>query len=92
MSDTTSAWRYLPLQVGNVWEYERYEQECYFDSPCDPEEFRGYLRRVVERDSVVAGENYALVVEETFTPSGLPVQALQYLVRFDSLSARLYAR
>lgn len=25
--DTTSAWRYFPLDVGNVWEYEAYSEE-----------------------------------------------------------------
>ena len=90
--DTTSAWRYFPLEVGSVWEYERYEEQCYIDWPCDPEEFEGYLRRSVEGDSVVAERKYALVVEETFAPGGLPEQTSRQLVRFDTLTARLYAR
>ena len=90
--DTTSAWRYFPLEVGNVWEYERRTENCYFDQPCDPVEFQGYLRRVVSEDSVVEGQRYAIVHEREFYPDGQPGIGFERLVRFDTLDAHLYSR
>jgi hypothetical protein len=50
------------------------------------------MRRSVAGDSVAGDEWYAVVVENLFTPGGQLVRTSQNLVRFDTLSARLYAR
>ena len=33
--DITSAWRYFPLGVGSVWEFDDYFEQCHLDGPCE---------------------------------------------------------
>ena len=36
--DTTSAWRYAPLAVGDVWEYESWIETCQGPNICTREQ------------------------------------------------------
>jgi hypothetical protein len=78
-SDTTSAWRYLPLEVGNVWEYgggilgvPRYE------------------RHEVVGDTLINGRTYFRYEHVEVNQSGSPIgeRDVAY-VRFDTTAAAL---
>lgn len=91
--DTTDASRYLPFHLGNVWEYERWE-----DRDCSPEwppicqhEHVGYFRREVVGDSTVEGTTYWQVEETRYNLNGLPTALPTALVRFDTTAARAYS-
>lgn len=79
--DTTAPWRYYPLAVGNVWEYEARP------SSVEPPAF---VRRVVERDTVVDGRRY--FVQVTYVAAGRDapfVYQSRSVVRFDTTAARV---
>ena len=86
--DTTSAWRYFPLEVGNVWEYEVYEETCDFDGNCSDALLTGYVQRAVVGEVLVEGRSYVEVLERRFTPEEEEASADRRLVRFDTLAAR----
>lgn len=88
--DTTDAHRYLPLAVGNVWEYERWEDVCEPEPPfCEPEP-NGFFRRLVRGDTTLSGTAYWIIRESYFTVAGAPSGTREYLVRYDSSEARAY--
>lgn len=79
--DTTSAWRYFPLEVGNVWEYEGY-------GPLTPEDHRWE----VVGDTLLEGRHYFAAIRECISecfPTSVPTG---YLFRFDSTAARVVVR
>ncbi|MEM1054002.1 MAG: T9SS type A sorting domain-containing protein [Bacteroidota bacterium] len=88
MEDTTSAWRYYPLHVGDAWEYE-VEAEAGFGV------FIYTVTRLVRRDTVVDGTPYALLEQRAYdvgaAPGG-PPSFSRYLVRFDTSRARIVTR
>jgi hypothetical protein len=90
--DTTDAWRYLPFHLGNVWEYERWEdRDCSPTWPpiCDPEPV-GFLRREVVRDTVFNSEPAWIVRDSQFSTGGHPSYQTEWIVRFDTSAARAY--
>src|SRR5690606_427303 len=59
--DTTSAWRYYPLQVGNVWQYDEVEEGPYggcWSTPC-----RFLAEEEVVSDTLVGGQRYFVIVK-----------------------------
>jgi hypothetical protein len=86
--DTTSAWRYLPLEVGNVWEYEVYEETCDVDGSCSDALLTGYVQRAVVGEILVEGRLYVEVLERRFSSEKEVTSSNQRLVRFDTLAAR----
>ncbi len=88
--DTTDAWRYLPFHLGDVWEYERWEDECAPYPPfCDSESV-GFLRRTVVGDTTLSGITYWQVEETRFDLGGVPSASHTLLIRFDTTEARAY--
>lgn len=74
-ADTTAAWRYYPLEVGNVWEYE---------NPNGPYPSTFYQRRIVG-DTTVQGRRYFVREwRSTAAPSAPPSRDY---VRFDTVTA-----
>jgi hypothetical protein len=84
--DTTSAWRYFPLEIGNVWEYESNYYAC--PQGCGSDELLGYRRWMVVRDSVLDGVRYFVLREEEFSAEGEVAGLRDRLVRFDASVAR----
>lgn len=85
--DTTEAWRYFPLEIGNVWEY-RVEIELV-----PPDCFPGctqYWRRTVVGDSTIGEITYNKVLREIFNLSGEEVDSSHEYYRLDTLSATIY--
>ncbi len=90
--DTTSAWRYFPLEVGNVWEYDDFYEQCDLDDHCDGPDHVQSVRWWVRGESVHDGIRYFDVRVEGFAPDGEPTGGpFDYALRFDSASARLAA-
>jgi hypothetical protein len=88
--DTTSAWRYLPLEVGNVWEYESWYQ--YGGDP----ELTGYTRFAVVGDTTMptqmgddppAERHYFKVLRERLHPDGGTWDTGVIWLRFDTTRA-----
>jgi hypothetical protein len=75
--DTTDAWRYFPLEVGNVWEYECW---CIDDI---------YRRHSVPADTLVDGARYFLYHIEVFEPTGSLIEEETLVLRFDTLTATI---
>ncbi len=85
--DTTAAWRYLPLPLGAVWEYEHWVEECPMFPICDIR-VTGYSQQRVVGDSLVGGRTYAVVRTQGIGPGG----SRDDLVRFDTAAAHGVAR
>ncbi len=85
--DTTSAERYLSLEVGNVWEYESWIEECLDIEFCYTE-LVGYQRWTVEQDSVVEAQAYKVLAQQGFNLEGEGGLVRRILVRFDEAQAR----
>lgn len=85
--DTTSAWRYVPLELGNVWVYDIRQLEDI--SPCLPCEYSE--RREVTGTITAGGRDYFQTsVSRTGTlPDGVPV-AETFYVRFDTTAATAF--
>src|SRR5690606_33428528 len=85
--DTTSAWRYYPLQVGNVWQYDEVEEGPYggcWSTPC-----RFLAEEEVVSDTLVGGQRYFVIVKtraQTY-PEPSPPETFRYAIRFDTLGA-----
>ena len=79
--DTTAPWRYYPLAVGNVWEYEGEEA---------PLRVNPLEQVAVVKDTVASGRRY-FVLQNTYTERGDTVNVSRYLVRFDTASATVRA-
>ena len=77
--DTTSAERYFPLEVGNVWEYEVSEEGVVTRE-----------RRTVTEEEVIDGVRYFRYLSERIDRAGEPTgdRSAVYL-RFDTLSATI---
>ncbi|MEP0548355.1 MAG: T9SS type A sorting domain-containing protein [Rhodothermales bacterium] len=89
-ADTTSAWRYLALDVGNVWEYERWADVCAPEPPfCEPEP-DGFTRIRVLGDTTLDGTAYWIIREARIRQSGTLAWTQDALVRYDSTEARAY--
>jgi hypothetical protein len=90
-TDTTSVWRYFPLAVGDVWEYERWEGRL------DEPSFEGYTRRSVVGDTTLFTEDegegahrrYFELLSKAFGPDGTATGEALYLVRFDTTRAMI---
>ena len=65
--DTTTAWRYMPLEIGNRWEY----RVAYSHTGWDPYALQYYERWSIHRDSLIAGRRYLVVQTERFSPGGV---------------------
>lgn len=71
-ADTTGAWRYFPLEVGDVWEYDG---------------LAGNERRTVTGDTLIEDVRFFRYVRQTISETGLPVGLPDVLyARFDTLS------
>ncbi|HLT47375.1 MAG TPA: T9SS type A sorting domain-containing protein [Rubricoccaceae bacterium] len=85
--DTTAAWRYFPLQIGNVWEYD----EAWWLYPA----FYRYVSiEEVVADTLIENEVY-FVIETTrvqTVPEPLPPEIYFDFVRFDTLASTLVWR
>lgn len=77
--DTTSAWRYFPLEVGNVWEYEGLGLLNYSSD----------YRLTVESEVEVEGKQYFVVGDETL--DGSP-SVTRSTVRYDASTGHIVAR
>lgn len=90
IADTTSAWRYLALEVGNVWEYERWEDMCAPEPPfCEPEP-NGFLRRRVVEETLLGDTTFFVVEDAYFSGTRTRTRSSEVLVRFDTTEARAY--
>ena len=70
--DTTAPWRYYPLAVGNVWEYEDDD---------------GLLKRSeVVKDTTALGRRY-FIVHNALAQGGRMISVFRDIVRFDTASA-----
>lgn len=79
--DTTSAWRYFPLEVGNVWEYEG---EDYYEGTLE------HQRWAVTADTLIGAVRYFRLAWQQVDTEGAPAGPLHTAhVRFDSLSTAL---
>ncbi|MEM1043760.1 MAG: T9SS type A sorting domain-containing protein [Bacteroidota bacterium] len=79
--NTTSAERYFPLEVGNVWEYEGFD--LIGEKPI-------YQRRTITRDTLVAGQRYFRYDRAVLNEEGDVVGSLGALyVRFDTLATAI---
>lgn len=89
--DTTSAWRYFLLGVGNVWEFDDYYEQCDPDGNCEGPDHVESVRWWVRATSEVDGLTYFDLRAEAFTPEGEPDPSgpREYRVRFDTTSARI---
>lgn len=84
LPDTTAPWRYFPLAVGNVWEYD------FVDNGQNPPWTE---RQYVEKDTVVAGHRYFVLNQLVFNTEGVPFPpARRDLFRFDTLAAQVIWR
>lgn len=87
ISDTTAAWRYYPLGVGDWWEYE--VCSCQIET-CDP---CTYLRQRVTDFTTIQGKAYAERRSMVYTLQGQPLAGPWVeLIRFDTLAARPFYR
>lgn len=78
-ADTTDAWRYYPLQIGNVWEYVGYGMEV------------GSSRFTIVGETTIEGMHYFLERHEViFPPGGGPYKP--YPIRFDAITANVLRR
>lgn len=82
--DTTSAWRYFPLEVGNVWEYGYYRNACEPLGSCHPL-LREFSRWTVERDSALGDLNYKVLRQDGYSLQNEFLATERVLVRFDTL-------
>ena len=72
--DTVLPWRYLPLAVGNAWEYE-----TWF----------GHARIDIPKDTLIEGRRYFLWDERGYDTGGRQVRGFRPSVRYDSSAARV---
>jgi hypothetical protein len=75
--DPTPPEDYYPLAVGNEWQYEDCQQE---GPPCNL--LHEYVRRTVERDTVIAGARYFVEVQRRYTTASVPLGRSERLLRF----------
>jgi len=75
--DTTSAWRYYPLQIGNAWEHR--------GSGFVP----GFMRTEIVGDTLIEGTHYFLETT-VFHPEDKP--GARFPIRFDTTTANVMAR
>ncbi len=75
--DPTPPEAYYPLAVGNEWQYEDCVQE---GGVCNIS--HEYVRRTVERETVVAGTRYFVEVERRYTTASVPLGQSERLLRF----------
>lgn len=76
--DTTAPWRYYPLAVGNVWEYE--------------EDSGRIWREAVVGDTFALGRRYFVVLAQGYFEGGPPPQGgNRYPLRYDTTSATVRA-
>lgn len=78
--DTTSAWRYFPLEVGNTWEYQ---SDGSVGSPASDH------RIAVEADTVIEGRQYFVVTHDGIACSPC---LDRFTVRFDAEAGTLLQR
>lgn len=89
VEDTTSAWRYFPLHVGDAWEYSVLDDQGGAFSLTYP------VTRLVRADTLVDGVRYALVEERRHYTGAFPASVplfQRYLARFDTVTARVMLR
>jgi hypothetical protein len=77
--DTTAAWRYYPLEIGNVWDY-------LYRPTIGPVT---YSRVSIERDTLIAGERY-FVQRTTEYDDDLTIRdSYTSMLRFDTTAANV---
>ena len=91
-ADTTSAWRYLPLQVGNVWEYGSWVEECYGGIDFCEVRLIGYVRWEAEGEWTVADTTYTVLRMRGYTAEGEGGASRRLAVRFDTAEAHGFQR
>ena len=84
--DTTEAWRYFPLGIGDVREYEVFIMNA---PPCLPGCFH-YWRRTVVGDSTIDGTTYRHIVREEFDSNREPFNTRNEFYRIDTTAAEIY--
>ena len=84
--DTTEAWRYFPLEIGEVREYEVFIMNA---PPCLPGCFH-YWRRTVVGDSTIEGFTYRHVVRDEFDSNRKPYNTRNEFFRMDTTAAEIY--
>lgn len=87
VEDTTSAWRYFPLHVGNAWEYAGVFD---LDGPQPPESFT--LTRLIRKDTLVGQQDYVVVETRRYDDDGATIEISRRLVRFDTTSSTVVYR
>lgn len=80
--DTTSPWRYFPLQIGDVWEYAILD--------LGGNDTGRMFRRYVSGDTLAPnGQRYFLLDYAFFNESGFREHGRSVMLRYDTLSARV---
>jgi hypothetical protein len=80
--DTTSAWLYYPLAVGNVWEYE---------DAFGVTEAR-YRRVSIERDTLIGGQRYFVQRTTDYAIDFVELASYEQPIRFDTTAANVVFR
>ena len=88
-TDTTSAWRYFPLEVGNRWEYSYATAPASPFPPQPPPQLREYWRWMVT-GTVGSGSGRLFVLrQERYSLSGALLSSYTAHARYDSATARV---
>lgn len=78
--DTTEAWRYFPLEVGNIWEYTN-------DTAFPEAAYR--QETSIERDTVIDNTQYFIADNVWYNSDGTVNGSRRDVLRFDSLAAQV---
>ncbi len=84
--DTVLPWRYLPLEVGNAWEYETVYN--FTNGPVI-----GHTRIDIPKDTLIGKQHYLVWNEQLYEENGElnPDYSIRAPVRYDSVTARVVA-
>ena len=77
--DPTPAEDYVPLEVGDLWEYRAVD-----DTGLPGLELRGFVRSEVTAETDIAGRRYAVLRSTTHDHEGEPIGQVEQFVRFDA--------
>ena len=77
--DTTAPWQYVPLEIGNVWEYHGYGMEP------------GDRRVAIEADTLLDGKRYFVEFREYIHYDGTRSENRSF-IRFDTTTSNLLLR
>ena len=86
--ETPQAFRFFPLAVGHVWEYERFAQTG--DDFCPNEwTLSGYLRYEVRDPVIVQGRSYFQMAGIEYDLNGVPFNTYELTVGYDTSAVRV---